>query len=246
MSDPNQPPSDGDPSQPPRPGEFRPPQPGPPQPGPPIGPGQFPPPHTGGPPFPDQSPAQPFVPGYDREGWVPELGVRIAPAGARIGAKAIDIVIVVLLNMAVSVLAVAVFVGDDLLGDSGSFTTSATGGTGFGISVGAALLLQLVLVAIDLVYNVVIPARFGGQPGKLMLGLRIIRQDGRPIDAGVAFRRWSPVLALIVLSLIPVIGLIASLGRLILLAANLAMVLTDERRRDVFDHVASTYVITTR
>ncbi len=245
MSEPNEPPHDdgrdGGPT-PPLPGQFQPPPPGqfqPPAPGQFPGPGQFP--------QPAQPPAQPFVPGYDAEGWVPELGVRIAPAGARIGAKAIDMVIVLLLNIAVSIIAVATLIDtDSAFTGSGDFSTSATATGGLDIGIAAALTLQAVLVLVDLVYNVVIPARFGGQPGKLMLGLRIIRQDGGQLDGATAFRRWAPVLALIVLSLVPFVGLFASFGRILLLAANLALVLTDERRRDVFDRVASTYVITTR
>ena len=96
------------------------------------------------------------------------------------------------------------------------------------------------------IYNVVCTARFGGTPGKLIVGIKVIHQDGRPIDLRGAFIRFSPVLALIVLGMVPIVNFVVSFARLGLLLANLVLVLVDERRKDVFDRVASTYVVTSR
>lgn len=189
-----------------------------------------------------QSPAQAYQQGGWQQGWVPELGVQIGSAGARIGAKVIDVVIIFTMMIVVAIGGTALMLSTS---DADSFTTSFGGGVGtsnlvFGVVVG------LVTLLIDVVYNVVLVARFGGTPGKLMLGLRIIPADGTPIDTSVAFKRWSPILALSLLALVPIVAFFANLGRLGLLVANLVMILTDERRRDVFDRVADTYVVTVR
>src|SRR5690606_4999288 len=108
--------------------------------------------------------------------------------------------------------------------------------------------VNLVILLADFVYNVVVVSRFGGQLGKLVLGLRIIDTDGEPVDLRQAFARWTPVLALTLLSWLPtlVLAVLVVLLRFSLLLANLVLVLVDERHRSVFDRVAGTYVITTR
>lgn len=235
---------------PPWPDQSRPPQPTPQwqQPTPqwqqPPAPGQYDPRFA-------QPAAQPYVPGYVPEGWVPELGVRIAGAGTRIGAKAIDIVVYLVISVVLGIVT-SLF----LLSSGATVLTPTTefgGDIGFGV--GAALAVAAITILVDFLYNVVCTAQFGGTPGKLMLGLRVIRTDGRAVDLGVAFRRWTPILVLLLLGSIPadglnpvvaVLGLFAAFARLGLLVANLVMVLTDERRRSVFDRVGGTYVITTR
>ena len=207
-------------------------------PGPPA-PGQFP--HS--PQTPLQTPAQAYSQWGYVEGWVPELGVRIAPAGTRIGAKAIDIGLYLVIQIVAGVVIAAIWIA------SGAFDDSVTSSNMF-MTTGSDLLFSiaagLVLLAIDLLYNVVCTARFGGTPGKLMVGIKVIHQDGRRIDFRGAFVRYSPVLALAVLGMVPVLNILASFARLGLLVANLVLVLVDERRKDVFDRVASTYVISSR
>ncbi len=207
-----------------------------PPPGPPA-PGQFP--HS--PQTPLQTPAQAYSQWGYVEGWVPELGVRIAPAGTRIGAKAIDIGLYLVIQIAAGVAITAVWIASD---------DSVTTGSNMFMTTGSSLLFSiaagLVLLAIDLLYNVGCTARFGGTPGKLMVGIKVIYQDGRRIDFRGAFVRYSPVLALAVLGMVPIVSILTSFARLGLLVANLVLVLVDDRRKDVFDRVASTYVISSR
>ncbi len=220
---------------------------------PPVGPpppGQFPP----GPPPPGQFPHHPQTPlqtpaqAYSQwahvEGWVPELGVRIAPAGARIGAKAIDIALYLVIQIIAGLAIAAIWLA------TGAFDAPTSSGSnvvfGTGTDLVSAIAAGLVLLVIDLLYNVVCTARFGGTPGKLIVGIKVIHQDGRPIDLRGAFIRFSPVLALIVLGMVPIVNFVVSFARLGLLLANLVLVLVDERRKDVFDRVASTYVVTSR
>ena len=224
------------PPAPPAPGQWGAPAP----PGGQYPPGQYPPgQYPGG-----QMPAQPYIPG----GWTnyqQQLGARIAEPGIRIGAKVIDVIFVMILQVILGVIA-GIAVGAAAF-SSGSGDPFASGGNPF---LGANLTLTLVVgaftLAIDFVYNVVIVARFGGQPGKLMLGLRIVDTDGARPSMGVAFRRWTPMLVIVVLGIIPVISLLGGLARIVLMIANLVMIFADDRRRDVFDHVGGTFVVTTR
>ncbi len=252
MSDPNQPPQNPDPhpSGPPTegygsppPGGFGTPQP-PGQAGwgaPP--PGQQAPGQPGwGPPPPGQQfaqpAAQPYTGGYYGPDWIPELGVRLGSVGARIGAKAIDIVIVIVVNLAIGfAAAAAIFASDSDLGS----TYLDTGG-----NLAASFVIGLVTLAFDFLYNVVIVSRAGGQPGKLMVGLRIVRADGAPLDFRTAFLRWTPALGLGVLSLVPIVSLFSGLARFVLLIVNLVLVCSDGRRQSVFDKIAGTYVVATR
>ncbi len=207
---------------------------------PPAAPGHFP--HQ--PQMPLQTPAQAYAHWGHVEGWVPELGLRIAPAGTRIGAKAIDIALYLMLQIIASIVIAAIWLASGGLDDS-----MTTGSTMF-VTTGGDLLFSiaagLVLLIVDLLYNVACTARFGGTPGKLILGIRVIYQDGRRIDGRGAFLRFSPILALSVLGLVPILNILASLVRFGLLITNLVLVLVDDRRKDVFDRVASTYVISTR
>lgn len=221
MSDPNQPPGSPPPTGPPPGGQ------------PPGGP---PPPGAWGPQY-AQPAAQPYVGGYHGPDWIPEIGRQLGSAGTRIGAKAIDIVIIIAVQVAISLVAVAVS-SDDLLSTSNSFSLTTNWLQAF--------VFGLLALFIDFLYNVVLVARSGGQPGKLMLGLRIVRTDGSDVDLRTASIRWSPILALSVLGFVPIAGIFASIGRFILLVVNLVLVLSDPRRQSVFDKVAGTYVVGNR
>lgn len=214
--------------------------------GPPTGPQGWepPPPGTWGSPQGQQfaqPAAQPYLGGYHGPDWIPELGVRIGSAGARIGAKAIDIVLIILIQLVIGLIAAATTFSSNTraLEANADFTFSATTG---------GVLVALIVLLVDFVYNVALTASFGGTPGKLMVGLRVIRTDGAKVDMAAAFRRWSPILALSLLGLVPqiVVGLFTGLARFGLLITNLVLVLTDDRRRSVYDHIGSTYVVTAR
>ncbi len=181
----------------------------------------------------------PYVPGGGAR-WDDRLESRIAEPGIRIGAKVIDTIFIVILQFIVSFIAAMVFVS------SGSSGFASDGGLMFGQNLALTVTVAIVGLVIDAVYNVVLVAAFGGQPGKLLLGLRIVTTDGAKVDAGIAFRRWSPMLLVLALSAIPLVSILGGLARLVLVVANLVMIFADDRRRDVFDHVGGTYVIATR
>lgn len=194
-----------------------------------------------------QPAAQPYFGGYHGPEWIPELGVQTATAGARIGAKALDVVFFVALQAVLSAIGWFTFVSTN--GDITTGFGSSSGALGTATSeLGAAVVLSAIVLAVDFVYNVVLTARFGGQPGKLILGQRIIRQDGSAVGFGTAFVRWSPILALTVAGWIPhfAVAFLVLLLRVTLLVVNLVLVLADDRHQSAFDRIARTYVISTR
>jgi uncharacterized RDD family membrane protein YckC len=206
---------------------------------PPMGWGGPPPPpgaYYGG-----QIPAQPYQPG----GWSGMHRTGPADPGLRVAAKLIDIVIHLMIQTVISVVG-GLVLGAVLLSssDTAGFGTSPFGGfsaANFALSA----MLGLLIIGVDFVYNVVLVSKFGGQPGKLMLGLRVVSADGSPPTMSVALRRWSPILALLVLAIVPVVSIFAGIGRFVLLVANLVMVFADDQHRSVFDHVGGTLVVRT-
>jgi uncharacterized RDD family membrane protein YckC len=67
-------------------------------------------------------------------------------------------------------------------------------------------------LAITLVFHVYLVQRFGGTPGKRILGMRIANLDGTPVTTRTAFIRYSPLFALAVLSTISTALMSRSLG----------------------------------
>jgi uncharacterized RDD family membrane protein YckC len=226
MSDPNHPPHD----------------PGPYPSGPPTEGFGSPPPPGWGPPQPGQQyaqpAAQPYAGGYYGPDWIPELGMQLGSVGARIGAKAIDMVIVFVLFLIISVAGAFVFLASSE--DFGSVYLDVGG------NLVANAVIYLLMAGFDFLYNVVLVARTGGQPGKLMVGLRIVRTDGAPLDLRTAFMRWLPVAVLGLLLIVPIISFFSGLARFALLVVNLVLVCSDVRRQSLFDKLAGTYVVMSR
>lgn len=98
--------------------------------------------------------------------------------------------------------------------------------------------LAIVSLLLAVAYEVGFVGAMGATPGKLMLGLRIVAQeDGRtPPGWDKAALRYTPDLVIIV----PVIGGLASL---VIVVLSLVWLGTDDRRRTVYDRVATTYVV---
>lgn len=99
-------------------------------------------------------------------------------------------------------------------------------GSSFDEQLASSLRLNLVSVLITAAYSTFFIGKFGGTPGKLICGLRVVSPDGYPISYGRAFGRFA---AEIVTSLTLTIGYI--------IAAF------DEEKRALHDRIASTRVI---
>jgi len=146
-------------------------------------------------------------------------GRPLASAGARIGARLIDALILLVIG---GTIIVAILAGDD---DFNRFS-------GFDIGV---LIASIVL---GIAYEVGFVVWQGGTPGKLILGLRIIEQEtGRtPPDAQHAILRWVP-------SLVGNVPLIGGIVSLILFILSLVWLFSDPKRQTVYDRVGKTYVV---
>jgi uncharacterized RDD family membrane protein YckC len=90
----------------------------------------------------------------------------------------------------------------------------------------AVLLMELVLMALVLLYQVWFITKKGGTPGKLALGLRIVTPDGRNLTTGRAVGRY---FAYILSGLVLYIGYI--------------MAAFDVEKRALHDHICNTRVI---
>jgi uncharacterized RDD family membrane protein YckC len=186
-----------------------------------------------------ETPAQAFR-GVHLPGWIPELGLHAGSVPTRITAKSVDIAIYLAAQTGITVAVIAAFAPRSSRGGAEAVSFSLRASS----DLVTLMLLGGALLVVDLLYNVVLTARFGGTPGKLLLGLRVVRTDGRSADFATAFLRWTPVLGLTLLGMIPVIGLLAAVLRVALLVGNLAAVLGDEHHRSIFDRVGGTYVVT--
>jgi uncharacterized RDD family membrane protein YckC len=146
-------------------------------------------------------------------------GRTLASGWARIGARLIDLVILLLISIPLAVIGTAET-------PEGIVTTSGT-----------ALLQALVGAA----YEIGFVAFLGATPGKMAVGLEIVRQrDGvSPPGLGTAAIRWAPV---VLGGLIPILGLVVFLAFL----ASLVLVFVDSMHRSAFDFVGQTYVVQKR
>lgn len=91
---------------------------------------------------------------------------------------------------------------------------------------GISFLLNLVL---GVIYEVYFVSTRGATPGKMALGLKIIRADGSPVDAGLALGRY---VAYIISGLLLCIGYI--------------MAAFDSQKRALHDRICETRVIYVR
>lgn len=163
-------------------------------------------------------------------------GAELADAGTRIGARAIDIFIIIVISVIVLFPAI---------------TDIIDGVNAIGPNLTEPQLEQLVTDALDanagrfvlafaigLVWDLAWVSAVGGTPGKLMLGLRVadpVSGASPPGFLKAALRALNRGVGLI-----PVIG-----GLLILLIGLMSLILlfTDDQRRTVMDRIATTVVV---
>jgi uncharacterized RDD family membrane protein YckC len=159
-------------------------------------------------------------PGYWMPGLIPGINRVLANPGKRIVARIVDALIVgVLVAIPVTIW---ILQRDDF--DSDTFE---------GPSLAFTLLLSIPLA----LYEIAFVALKGATPGKLAMGITVIRQDGGdPPGWGASARRY----VLTLLGLVPLLGGLASF---VLLIVSFVFLFTDDRRRTVPDRIASTYVV---
>ncbi len=154
----------------------------------------------------------------------PSTSLPLAPAGIRIGARLLDLIILGIIGAII-----ASFVG------AGSI---ATGQRADDVSGGKYFLAVLLSLAVGFVYEAVCTSKIGGTPMKKVLGLRVVdASSGAQLPLQQSAIRWAIPGAF---SIIPIIGALAGF---VIVLVSLVFLFTDKLRQTVSDKVAKTVVL---
>lgn len=237
MSDPNlpPPPPGGNPPPPGPPPGGMPPPPGPP-------PGAMPPPPGGMPPPPggQQFPGgfQPYQPGSGGR-MIPELGLVQDEPWKRIVARIID-AIILMIPSAILYGAIVSVSAEDCVESvfSGNFNDCEPSASSY-------IIYGLLATVISAAYYIGFTAFTQSTPGKMVFGLKVVRQDGGPVDLQTAAMRWALDGAGSIISILPFSAgrVLSSLVLLGLGIWSLVLLLTDPRQVDLYDKIGKTYVV---
>jgi uncharacterized RDD family membrane protein YckC len=146
-----------------------------------------------------------------REGALFASAIPYAGFWIRFGAYTVDNVILGIVSMATNFLLI------------GAMTLRRMDPAALFASMGAAYSAQFVISA---AYYSLFVWKFGGTPGKLALGLRIVRPDGTPLSLGLSIGRYA-----------------ATLVSNFTMGIGYAMAAIDEEKRALHDRLAGTRVI---
>lgn len=138
---------------------------------------------------------------------------------ARLGARIIDAIIWIFIFM---ILAVTLGGG-----------SAAVGNNDLG---GRAWIAGVLGTLITSAYEVLMVANKGGTVGKLLLGLKVVKEDGSPADLQTAIMR-------IVTNLVGIVPVIGGYISALVGLASIVMIFTDARKQTVWDKVAKTIVV---
>lgn len=129
---------------------------------------------------------------------------------------------------------------------SGGMAGMMGGDLGGGMSVGFALVGSIVNLVIGLGYWAVTEGNGGQSLGKRLVGIRAVYADtGQPVDVAGAVNRKVPFYAPVLLTWVPVLGVIMGLVQVLLVLAGLLTYIVDQPgHRGFHDKWADTVVIT--
>jgi uncharacterized RDD family membrane protein YckC len=162
-------------------------------------------------------------PGYWMAGLIPGINRVLANPGKRIVARIIDFLIVIV----VAVIPVMIWLlqRDDVQSDTFE---------------GPGLAFTLLLSIPIALYEIAFIALKGATPGKLAMGITVIRQDGGdPPGWAASARRY-------VVNLVGLVPGVGGLASIVILIVSFVFLFTDDRRRTIPDRIALTYVVDTR
>lgn len=122
-------------------------------------------------------------------------------------------------------------------------TALLTGGSDISYAAAAAAgILSTLAVA---AYEIGFVGTQGATPGKMLLGLKVTREDGSPPDMRDAAMRMAHYIGLGILGAITgFIGFVFNLALLVIVIVSLVFLFTDARRQTVWDRIAKTLVTT--
>jgi uncharacterized RDD family membrane protein YckC len=124
------------------------------------------------------------------------------------------------------------------------FGITQFGSRDVGTSIAVAILGGLIVAAIGIAYEVILTSQRGQTIGKMAVGIKIVRNDGQPLDIQSAATRYSPSIVLSLLGIIPIVGILAALGSLVLAITNIVWVFS--KKSSVYDKVGNTSVISAK
>jgi len=149
----------------------------------------------------------------------------LADPWLRIAASIIDLVVLIIISIP--------------FGAAAAFSAFNNGGDAVEVNVGVGIIGGLVGAA----YVVLMNTFLSGTVGKLILGLRIVTEDGtEPLGMPVGPIRSGTALASI-LGIIPILGIIIQIVIFIIGLVSLVFLFTDDQNRTVMDKIAKTYVV---
>jgi uncharacterized RDD family membrane protein YckC len=85
---------------------------------------------------------------------------------------------------------------------------------------------------------------FGGTPGKLALGFRLVDEAGKTPAWQPAIVRWLPFGILLLIARLPLVSILGALALLVLSVLGLIFVAVSPTRQAPWDTLAKTYVVT--
>lgn len=157
-------------------------------------------------------------------------GQQLADPGMRILARVIDLVIATIISVVLTL----------IFGGASLFTAGLNGEgiEGIGVGLGVAFVLSL----IPLLYFVAPIVLTGATVGKLILGMKYVKEDGEPMDTNTALVRSAEHIVGI-LHFVPLLNLLVYLAELALGLVSLVLLFTDPQRRTPLDRLAKTVVV---
>jgi uncharacterized RDD family membrane protein YckC len=161
-----------------------------------------------------------------REGVAPVVAVEYAGFWIRVVASVIDWVILLIVEMIVQY---AIFRGSMKIPQVQPSDDPGQVLAQFGALIGAIGLLSAINTAVNCAYEAIFVAKMQATPGKMALGLKVVRPDGSAVGLGRAAGRY---FAKILSALILMIGYI--------------MVAFDAQKRGLHDMICDTRVIKSR
>jgi uncharacterized RDD family membrane protein YckC len=118
---------------------------------------------------------------------------------------------------------------------------SGSGDVSYAATAIAGILSTLAVAA----YEIAFVGTQGATPGKMVLGLKVTREDGSPPDMRDAAMRMAHYIGLgVLVAITGPLGFLFQLILFVIVIASLVFLFTDSRRQTVWDRIAKTLVVT--
>lgn len=106
-----------------------------------------------------------------------------------------------------------------------------------------SLTATILSTALVVVYEVASTVLVGATLGKKFVGTRIVDESGDEPGVRLMLLRMAPLIAITLLSAIPILGALSGLGAVIVVFVSYVFLFTDERRQTIWDKTGRTLVV---